>query len=151
MHRSKACFKCLETLPLTAFYKHAHMADGRLNKCIECTKKDVQLHRLKNIEKIRFYDRARAKNKERRLQASAILKRWRQSDKRIGVAHNAVARALKNGQLEKKGCEVCGNEKSHAHHDDYNKPLSIKWLCAAHHKARHLELAKNGINPYDQP
>ena len=151
MHRSKTCFKCGEVKLLDLFYKHSEMADGHLNKCIDCTKADVLLHRLANIEKIRFYDRARSKAKERRLQASKILKRWRQSDKRISAAHSAVARALRSGVLEKLGCEVCGNPESHAHHDDYNKPLFIKWLCAAHHKERHKWLANNGINPYDQP
>ena len=38
--RCKVCFKCQESLPLERFYKHKKMADGRLNKCIDCTKSD---------------------------------------------------------------------------------------------------------------
>jgi len=37
----KICFKCQNSKSLKFFYKHEKMRDGHLNKCIECTKKDV--------------------------------------------------------------------------------------------------------------
>lgn len=57
-------------------------------------------------------------------------------------AHRAVADALKSGALKKLPCEVCGNRHSLAHHDNYDKPLLVKWLCDRHHRARHIELNK---------
>jgi len=149
MHRSKTCFKCNIEKPLSLFYKHSEMGDGHLNKCIECTKKDVQAHREKNIDRIRQYDRDRSKNKERMKKASEIAKKWRQSDSRILKAHNAVTRAIRSGKIGRKPCEVCGAEKSVAHHDSYNKPLEVKWYCQVHHKERHKWLSKNGIDPYE--
>ena len=41
------------------------MADGHLNKCIECSKNDVRAHRAVNLEKVRAYDRARASTQKR--------------------------------------------------------------------------------------
>lgn len=37
----KKCFKCGKTKKLDEFYKHKKMADGHLNKCKQCTRKDV--------------------------------------------------------------------------------------------------------------
>ena len=49
-----------------------------------------------------------------------------------GRVHDLVAIAVKSGTLIPRGCEVCGKEAV-AHHDDYNKPLDVRWLCKPHH------------------
>lgn len=46
-------------------------------------------------------------------------------------------RAIASGKLVREPCEVCGNPKVDAHHDDYCKPLSVRWLCRAHHFEHH--------------
>ena len=133
----KECFKCKAVKPLTEFYKHKAMADGHLNKCKDCTKKDVGEHREKNIEKIRAYDRERGKHKDRIQAQAQITKAWREEDKRRTRAHSAVARAVRSGRLIRKPCESCNNPNSVAHHDDYSKPLAVRWLCQACHKQHH--------------
>jgi ribosomal protein S27AE len=52
-------------------------------------------------------------------------------------AMQAVQTAVRNGSLLRKPCEVCGEGKSEAHHDDYTKPLNVRWLCRLHHVATH--------------
>lgn len=52
-------------------------------------------------------------------------------------AYAAVRRALKSGKLHRQPCEECGDPKVHAHHDDYLKPLNIRWLCVSHHEKAH--------------
>lgn len=136
----KTCFKCKCQKPFSEFYKHPKTADGLLNKCKECTKNDVLLHRQNNIEKIRAYDRERGKLPERAKKASQISAAWRKEDLRRTAAHNAVARAVKKGILVPKPCERCGSEKSLAHHEDYDKKLDVMWLCQPCHKQRHKEL-----------
>jgi len=143
MVRSKECFKCKAVKPLSEFYKHAMMGDGHLNKCKECAKNDANKHRSKNLEKIRAYDRERGKIPERIKANTDINRIWRAEDKRRQLAHTAVARAIRNGKLVRNPCIRCGEQKSLAHHEDYDKPLDVVWLCQPCHKKRHKEINLN--------
>jgi hypothetical protein len=140
MIRSKECFKCKTVKPLTEFYKHNQMADGHVNKCKECNKNDVTAHRNKNLEKVREYDRARGKESKRIKAATEITRAWRAVDARRKVAHSSVARAIRDGTLVRQPCVRCAEAKSLAHHEDYDHPLVVMWLCQACHKQRHKEL-----------
>jgi hypothetical protein len=44
------------------------------------------------------------------------------------------------GKLIPKPCEECG-AIAQKHHDDYRKPLKVRWLCREHHLAHHREAA----------
>ena len=144
---SKTCFKCLKTKQTTEFYKLATMKDGFMGKCKTCTKEDVAANRLVNLERIREYDRERAKHPERLANAVAQTKRWRAEDKRRAKAHSMVARAIRDGRIEKTPCCVCGSDKSMAHHESYDNPLDVTWYCQPHHKDRHKQMALKGIEP----
>ena len=52
-----------------------------------------------------------------------------------------VARALRDGVLVRPAaCSACGNPgRVDGHHDDYAKPLDVRWLCASCHRAWHSE------------
>lgn len=56
-----------------------------------------------------------------------------------GKARERVARALKLGTLVKPdSCEDCGGlGLLHGHHEDYDKPLDVDWLCPGCHGRRH--------------
>jgi len=64
---------------------------------------------------------------------------YRTNEQRFKEAvRHITARAIKQGRLTRLPCEVCGtNEDVQAHHDDYNKPLDIRWLCRKHHREHH--------------
>src|SRR3990170_3242747 len=42
----------------------------------------------------------------------------------------------RRGLIEPKPCEVCG-EAAEKHHQDYGKPLDVRWLCRIHHVEHH--------------
>lgn len=63
----------------------------------------------------------------------------------IRDAHKAVQNALKAGKLTKAPCEECGSKLTVAHHDDYAKPLDVRWLCKICHSQWH-EANGPGLN-----
>lgn len=49
----------------------------------------------------------------------------------------ATHRRIASGKLLKQPCEVCGEVDVEAHHDDYTKPMDVRWLCKKHHAEHH--------------
>ena len=143
----KVCKECGIEKPLDDFYRHSGMADGYLNICKRC-KCSYQANRPK--KKLAEIERRRNKKPDRRRHLAMNAARWRKEnpDKvRRQVARYpdrrrariAVGNAIRDGYLQRKQCEVCGDPKSHAHHEDYNRSLDVVWLCARHHRERHEE------------
>lgn len=68
------------------------------------------------------------------------------------LAHGRVEKALLRGRLVPGPCEVCGvtgrmrdgRSVVQAHHDDYSKPLDVRWLCQPHHHEWHRTNAAKG-------
>lgn len=58
-------------------------------------------------------------------------------------AHQLVRIACLRGDLvEPATREDCGEEvRLDAHHDDYSRPLAVRWLCPCCHKRHHVALA----------
>ncbi len=53
-------------------------------------------------------------------------------------AYSKVAQAIRQKKLKRQPCEVCGSTvRINAHHDDYSKPLEVRWLCPQHHMELH--------------
>lgn len=40
---------------------------------------------------------------------------------------------IKRGKIIRKPCEKCGAGHTEGHHEDYNKPLEVIWLCRECH------------------
>lgn len=57
-------------------------------------------------------------------------------------ARSALNHHLRDKKLERRPCEECG-AKAEAHHDDYDKPLDVRWLCFKHHRAHHKVTYEN--------
>ena len=136
----KRCFKCNKLKLRGDFYKHKQMADGLLGKCKECTKSDVNAHRAKNLEAIRAYDRRRYRENPVRQEQ---LRAWGAkfpAEKRAAIA--ILGRAIRDGRIKKpSSCSACNQKTTsrrlHGHHDDYTKPLKVRWLCIPCHRRHH--------------
>lgn len=164
----RRCCDCRVEKPLDAFCKAAKESGGRSYYCRECMKVRQRAYRSsgKAAEAIRRYQgspkgqakrRAYEERNRSRLRAmreswkdspkgkdSARLtaRKWRASHPERYRAHLKVRRALTAGKLAAAPCEVCGTTTVDAHHDDYSKPLDVRWLCRAHHAEHHHRMAE---------
>jgi hypothetical protein len=138
MNTAKTCRGCSASLPLSDFYKHAQMADGHLNFCVKCVKARVSKHREQHGERIRAYDRERAKRPHRKAQLRSLIERHQQDPQRR-IAHQMTSNAIRDGKLTRPDtCSTCGKQcKPEGHHDDYSKPLEVRWLCRSCHCRHH--------------
>lgn len=53
-------------------------------------------------------------------------------------ARKLTSQAIASGRLMRQPCEGCGATPADAHHDDYSRPLDVRWLCEACHAAHHV-------------
>lgn len=102
-----------------------------------------------NPERAKEVARARAKRYLRNHTDDPEYRRKkRERDKSYAQAHKlqrvyerkavtAVSHAIRDGKLKKEPCEICGAEPAEAHHDDYNYPLKVRWLCKDCHAEWH--------------
>jgi hypothetical protein len=72
---------------------------------------------------------------------------WRQKNPEKSKCHYVVWMALRRGEIQRMPlCETCQNPtKTQAHHDDYTKPLKIKWLCATCHAKLHVPIRESNL------
>ena len=162
--KHKPCFKCGETKPLSAFYKHPMMADGHLNKCKECNKRDVILNRLDKVEYYNEYDRNRsypgaartvASNNSHKLKYKENLEyrkvsleqrsKWNARNATKKKAQSAVTREINSGHLVRPDtCSSCGKTycEIQGHHWSYLEEhwLDVIWLCTECHGKEHRKI-----------
>jgi len=118
----KKCFKCNIVKPLGDYYKHKKMADGHLNKCKDCTKRDVDIRekdlRANNPEWV-AKEVIRAREKYHRLGYKDIHKespeeaRDRTKQYRARYPEKAKATNATSNMKKEKG--------NHLHHWSYNE------------------------------
>lgn len=69
------------------------------------------------------------------------MRKYRSANREEISARQKVRYALITGRLVMEPCETCGSTRNvDAHHDDYSKPLNVRWLCRRHHKELHAQL-----------
>lgn len=57
-------------------------------------------------------------------------------------ARNIAKQAVRSGRIIKQACKECGEINVQGHHEDYNKPLDLTWLCEKHHRLLHKQLVQ---------
>jgi len=120
------------------------LKEGATSKEREAYNQYFRLYRLKNLKQLQEYKRS-YNAKWRKEHGYPSEKKYKKLYPEKMKAHQAVFRAIQSGKLEKKPCQFCGSVKSQAHHDNYTKPLEVRWLCPLHHTAWHRTHRAKGV------
>ena len=130
----RKCCVCKEVKNEEEFDLHKNR--GRQSQCKECRRELNKKYKEENREKCLELSRDHYKrNKESYIERA----RLRSKNSVKSKAVSKVNAALKAGKLVRQPCEECGAEKADAHHDDYAKPLEVRWLCRSHHRQWHVD------------
>lgn len=92
--------------------------------------------REKNREKIREYKRI-YNSTYRKEHGYTNEKKWIKENPIKSSAERKAQYAKKKGTLIPKPCELCLSTEVVMHHDDYSKPLEVRWVCRKHHREIH--------------
>ena len=87
----------------------------------------------------RSREQARKHRDKYRARMAAYNRRYAADHPEILSARWAVKDAIRRGDLFRSPCEVCGEDRVDAHHEDYSKPLKVRWLCKEHHATIHWQ------------
>lgn len=150
----KKCSSCGVEKDFSMFQVRRASKDGLTSSCKHCLSiRDKKRANKPNRVLARFEYSKTERGREARKRATDAYelknsfavaeskKRWEDKNPKKKSVHGLVAYAIKNGVIKRRPCEICGHKKSHAHHDDYDKPLDVRWLCSRHHQEWH---AANG-------
>jgi hypothetical protein len=154
---TKVCTKCGNAQPST---EYRHRKTWVENVCRTCTNirrkeryyaggflkmryanlppEEVERKRLKETTpEYRANKRAYRNRPDVKARYAARFQERRIREAEKFKARNRLQMALRYGKIIRQPCEKCGAVKVHGHHDDYTKPLDVRWLCQTHHAQHH--------------
>lgn len=147
----KKCCRCKTEKAFDSFGKNRSAKDGLSFECKDCTREYRIWNRANNGDAVRKADNARFHDPKRKASMAryrnsakgkaAIAKahvNWRSEHPLKYKASTAVGNALASGKLVRQPCFICGERRVEGHHPDYDQPLSVVWLCLAHHRETHV-------------
>ena len=140
------CVRCSEEKEPSDFY-------AKDRTCKECRRSLVRENRKKKIEYYREYDRNRNMTPKRVAARTAYQKteagkrsmrkarkKWLKENEDKRAAHIILGNAVRDGRIDKPdNCPICwkAGVRIHGHHDDYAKPLEVRWCCSECHRKIH--------------
>ena len=139
----KHCNSCDKTKGKAQFGSRVASIDGLSAKCKDC-QRAYDKARLRNPGRMKARREYQKTTKGKIAHANAC-KTWIEKNEKKRACHVIVGNALRAGILTSSTCEVCGEADTHGHHDDYNSPLDVRWLCNTHHNEWHRENGE-GLN-----
>jgi len=146
----RKCKKCGIEKEIQKFLKSKELKSGYRYTCLDCENKRCRLKRAKDPQK----DNARIRELHRKrreedplyyskrylkykITTKQAITKYEKKNRKIKNCHLKLGRAVKTGKIVKPNiCSACDkiNERIEAHHDDYDRPYEVRWLCKRCHQ-----------------
>lgn len=101
----------------------------------------MAIYRREHLDKLRQYIKDYQKAHPRKATPHDLekMREWKRKNPEKVKVRYLVWKAMRDGIIKKpESCEECGSKtRICAHHDDYSKPLQVRWLCWSCHKFFH--------------
>lgn len=137
----KQCSQCHEIKELSEFYRKRV---GHESMCKDCRRTKTRIRRGTPEGKAlrsAYGKKLLSAQKDTRSALESLARRaLMQEDKYL--AYSTLETALLSGEIRRLPCEICGHINTEAIHDDYSKPLNVRWRCFTHF--RDFSLTKVG-------
>lgn len=163
------CSRCSELKEAIDFGKDKYAVNGLCSSCKICSREQSKKWQRENPEKTKAMQRAYLQSErgkkvrqkwvdKNRKRIVGYVMSHRQTERGQETYRKATDKYKENnpekvrarelaylarsrGDLIPEPCEVCGTtEDIQGHHDDYSKPLEVRWLCQTHHSEHHQNL-----------
>lgn len=133
----KTCTKCRELKAIEEYWRIKKGSPLRMPVCKVCSKKAKSEYRASEHGKAVIREQFKRRyNKHTKEYIHKAMDRYLKKPEVVRA--EAKARyALKKGLIEKKVCETCSGIKVEMHHDNYEKPLEVRWFCRSCHMKEH--------------
>lgn len=156
----QTCNICKQSFPMTTeyFYNNPTSKKGIGMTCKPCyieraneRVKKIRLAGGKEYDRLLKKVRRYTKKHHSKVYARETMRMKRATDPKY-KAHEYARNVskwyyIRNGRLPRKSCEQCGKDNAQMHHEDYEKPLEVMWLCRTCHSRHHMLKRYESLSP----
>ena len=130
------CVACRTVLPPSGFYRNGATKNGLSRECRVCSQLRARARRAANPDRILAINRA-----------------YRQRYPERARARSMVSTAIVRGKILRPAhCFSCRKPRPvEAHHENYDKPFEITWLCRACHWDHHASMRRAAVPTGGRP
>lgn len=147
----KVCYVCKNEKELTEYSSDKSKRDGLNYRCKDCNKEYYSQPRIRKMQRkcerkardngfrvqTKEYNAEYYQNNKERI--SKYKKEWREDNIKECNAREMFYQAFLEGSIKRPcKCNRCDIECTpEGHHEDYDKPLCVEWLCKKCHINEH--------------
>lgn len=122
MKTKKECMRCGETKDLSHFYKHKGMADGHLNKCSSCCKKEAKEREEKLRQNPEWVEKEKKRSRDKYHRLGYREKHKTTYEQKKHMIKRYFEKYPEKKQAKNKSSHLKASTKgNHLHHWSYNE------------------------------